>query len=85
MTEINNNAFRKMALQLLDDYDGVPIGAYSNLEALLKETGNEDIVEHVEIYKDAKRHCAFIGEDYAEEELAKLAEIEEADEADDGE
>lgn len=69
---------RKMALLLLDNFDGVPYKAYELLASLLKKTNNRDILENVDEYKDKKRHCVFIGEDYAEEELAKIAEAEEA-------
>lgn len=65
---------RKMGLLLLDNFEGVPFVAYEYLVSLLKKTNNDDILEHVDIYKDAKRHCAYIGEDYAEEELAKIEE-----------
>ena len=66
---------RKMALLLLDNFDGVPFKAYEYLSHLLKKTNNRDILDNVDVYKDKKRHCAYIGEDYAEEELAKLEGI----------
>jgi len=73
---MDNKTVRKMGLLLLDNYDGVDIKAYEILSALLVQTDNADILAHVDIYEDANRHCAFIGEDYAEEELAKLDETD---------
>jgi len=59
-----------MALLLLDEENGIKMGAYVPLSIMLVESGNEDILEAVDITDDQ----AYIGEDFAEEELAKLEE-----------
>lgn len=74
---VGNLAVRKMALLLLDNFNGIDYGAYEILTALLIETGNEDILEHVDVYEGGKRNCAYIGEDYAEEELQKIEKQKE--------
>jgi hypothetical protein len=65
---------RKFALKLLDDEHGINLDAYELLSVILIESGNEDILEHVDIVENK----AYIGETYTEEELAKL-EAEEAE------
>jgi hypothetical protein len=67
---IGKKAVRKMALLLLDDDNGISIEAYGFLSGMLVETGNDDILEAV----DVTEQRAYIGEDYAEEELDKLKE-----------
>ena len=61
-------AVRKMALLLLDDDNGISKEAYAYLSAMLIETGNEDVLEAV----DMTYTKAYIGETFAEEELNKL-------------
>jgi hypothetical protein len=68
---IGPKATRKMALLLLDDDNGISKQAYGYLSAMLIETGNDDILDAV----DLTDNRAYIGEDYAEEELDKLADI----------
>lgn len=65
---MGNKTLRKMSLLLLDDDNGINLEAYGFLSAMLIETGNDDILEAV----DVTSNRAFVGEDYAEEELAKL-------------
>ena len=61
-------AVRKMALLLLDDENGISMEAYNFMSVLLSETGNEDILDAV----DATEGRAYVGEDYAEEEILKM-------------
>jgi len=78
---IGKNAVRKMALLLLDDENGINLEAYEFLSGLLVETENEDIFDAV----DVTNNRAYIGETFAEEELANLKqrmEIEETEETD---
>ena len=70
---INNTEIRKMALLLLDDNNGIDIEAYETLSEILAETCNGDILIAVEVSENS----VFINEDFAEEELAKIAKIEE--------
>ena len=72
---IGQKAVRKMALLLLDDDNGIALNAYEFLSIMLVESGNEDIMEAV----DVTENRAYVGEDYAEEELKKLEEVEETD------
>ena len=60
--------FRKFSLKLLNDDEGINKDAFEMLSVMLIESGNEDILDAVDITDDK----AYIGEDYAEEELAKL-------------
>jgi len=79
---IGDKALRKFALLILDSPDGIDARAYETLSIMLAETGNEDIMEQVDIIAPAKSYGvftekdsrAYIGEDFAEEELAKLEE-----------
>jgi len=68
---IGKLAVRKMALLLLDDDDGINIEAYGFLSTMLVETGNEDVLDAVDIADNR----AYVGEDYAEEELKAIEEI----------
>jgi hypothetical protein len=67
---IGKNAMRKFALLLLDSDDGINLKAYETLSVMLVETGNDDILDAVDITEDR----AYIGEDYAEAELAIINE-----------
>ena len=60
---------RKFALKLLDDEHGINKEAYLLLSVILVDSGNEDILEHVDITDNGR---AYLGEDYSEEELEKL-------------
>lgn len=60
---------RKLALQLLDEPTGIKKEAYETLSIMLTETDNEDILENVDLTQDGR---AYVGEDYAEEELVKV-------------
>ena len=62
------NFIRKFSLLLLDDEQGVKKQAYELLSVMLVDSGNEDLLQAVDITEDR----AYIGEDYAEEELSKL-------------
>jgi len=68
--QLSKNTVRKFALKILDNSDGIPFDIMELLSTILVESGNEDMLENIEIIKD---EVAFINEDYAEEELAKLA------------
>ena len=72
---IGKNAVRKMALLLLDDENGINLEAYSYLSAMLVETGNDDILDAV----DVTENRAYVGEDYAEEEFSKIVITEAPD------
>jgi len=69
---IGPKTVRKMALLLLDNDNGISKDAYGYLSAMLIETGNEDILDAVDITEGA----VYIGEDYAEEELGKLQDVQ---------
>lgn len=73
-TSIGPKSVRKMALLLLDDENGISVNAYSLLSAMLVESGNEDILEKVDITENDR---VYLGEDWTEEQLAKLAKLEE--------
>jgi hypothetical protein len=77
---IGQKAVRKMALLLLDDDNGIALNAYEFLSIMLVESGNEDIMEAV----DVTENRAYVGEDYAEEELKKLEETDGLDGDGDG-
>ena len=68
---IGKLAVRKMALLLLDDDNGINIEAYGFLSTMLVETGNEDVLDAV----DVTDNRAYVGEDYAEEELKAIEQI----------
>lgn len=65
---IGPRSVRKLAIKLLDDENGIDIEAYRILSVLLVETGNENILEQV----DMTENRVYIGEDWAEEELNKI-------------
>lgn len=65
---IGKKAVRKMALLLLDDDNGINLEAYGLLSAMLVESGNDDILDAVDVTESR----AYVGEDFAEEELNKL-------------
>ena len=67
-SNILNKKIRAFALTLLDTPHGIELDAYLMFVEILKATNNEDIIEKV----DQADHVAFICEDFAEEELAKL-------------
>ena len=66
--EADKNSIRKLALLVLDDENGISTEAFKHLSTLLVLTNNEDIIGATDVTEDR----AYIGEDYAEEELAKL-------------
>jgi len=68
---IEESAVRKMALLLLDDDNGINFEAYKFLHNLLVKSGSTDIIEAVDVTESR----AYIGEDFAEEELAKLDKV----------
>jgi len=70
---IGPKAVRKMALLLLDEENGISKKAFELLSGMLVETENEDILDAVDMTEDR----VYIGEDFAEEELAKLDGDEE--------
>ena len=64
---------RKFALKLLDDEQGINKSAYEDLSVILVDSGNEDILENVDITNGITgEDRAYIGEDYAESEMEKL-------------
>ena len=67
-------AVRKMALLLLDEDNGIDAEAFTLLHGLLSETGNEDIIEAVDIAENR----AYVGEDFAAEELTKMEQMKES-------
>ena len=66
---MKGNALRKLALQLLDEPNGIPATAYDILEDALVEDGHIDITEQVDTLNG---RSFFANEDYAETELAKI-------------
>lgn len=54
---------RTLAIELLDDENGINAKGYDLLEDLLNETGNSDIVNAV----DAQNGRFFLGEEVAEQ------------------
>lgn len=67
-------AVRKMALLLLDDNNGISLEAYGFLSTMLVETGNEDILEAVDVTESR----AYVGEDFAAEELTKMEQMKDS-------
>ena len=65
---VDSNVIRKMALEMLDEQDGIKKSVYETLSDILRKTDNEDIIEQVDVTETR----AYIGESVAEEELAKL-------------
>jgi len=66
----DHNFVREFALTLLDTPSGIRQDAYDGfIYPMLQATGNEDIAENV----DVNHGVAYIGEDFAEEELHKLS------------
>jgi hypothetical protein len=65
---MDKRTVRKMALLLLDDENGIGLEAYGFLSVMLRETENEDILDAV----DVTENRAYVGEDYAEEEILKM-------------
>jgi hypothetical protein len=57
-----------MALLLLDDENGISMEAFKFLRTLLVQTDNEDIIDAVDIADG----IAYIGEDYAEEQMTNI-------------
>ena len=72
---VDEKVIRKLAIKLLDDENGEGINreAYVLLTMLMAASGNEDILKEV----NEADNRAFIGEDFAEEELKKLDENQE--------
>lgn len=75
---IGQRSMRKLAILLLDDDNGIKNEAYQTLSIMLVESGNDDILDAV----DMTNNRAYIGEDYAEQELLKIEELEKEDEID---
>jgi hypothetical protein len=72
MLSIGKNKIRELAIRALNNSNGLDKKAYEILSIMLIESGNEDILEQVDIAGD----IAFIGEDFAEDELEKLEKID---------
>ena len=64
---------RKLALHLLDEQNGISAKAYDELKKLLEI---EEATEIVDAVVSCNGRVAFANEDFAEEELKKLAEVE---------
>ena len=69
---IGPKAVRKMALEMLDEPDGIKKSVYETLSIMLVQSKNEDIMEQVDVTETR----AYIGETYSEEELAKIKDEE---------
>ena len=63
---------RKMAITVLDDENGINEAGYDLLATILVQTDNADILAQVDVAEGR----AYIGEDFAEEELSKIANKE---------
>jgi len=70
---MEKNDIRKMAVMLLDDNNGIDVGAYEILRGLLTESGNEDMINEIMISEDR----AYIGEDTAIE-ILDLIKVDES-------
>lgn len=67
-------AIRQLAIELLDDENGMPVNAFNLLAELLRLTGSEDILKAV---NDAENN-PYIGEDDAEDFRRDISKWEEA-------
>ena len=67
---IGPKSVRELALRTLNNPEGLDKKAFEILSIMLVQTDNADILDQVDLAGDV----AFIGEDYAEEELEKLDE-----------
>ena len=71
--QVGNKYFRKFAVKLLNDEDGINKDAYEMLSVMLVESENDDLLMAVDMTEDK----AYIGEDFADEELERLANEED--------
>ena len=73
---MEKNDVRKMALLLLDNENGINLEAYGFLSDMLVETGNEDIMQVVDVTESR----AYVGEDFAEQEIDKINALAQREE-----